>query len=298
MGQLEELQAKLDYLIALQKKQSEPLKQIYLFDWLDEYWRVYKQARVSSTRAYEIESVIRLHIKPNIENRLMIEYLPMDIEEAIFKVENGRTRETAYQIYNEAFRLARKNKFIVNNIMEDVHPVHHKRKNGRALTRKEQRKFLTIIKFNKFKDYFLFLLYSGARKSEALSVTWNDVDLQKRVIHIKGTKTATSDRYMPISTSLLHLLERLFLGRISNGRLFPFTPNQVAKAFQRLQCQYNLEFTLHSLRHTFATRCLESGVSIRVVQKWLGHSRLDTTAKTYVHILSSFEIAEAEKVKI
>jgi len=298
MSQIEELQAKLDYLIALQRKQYEPLKQIYLFDWLDEYLRVYKQARVSITRAYELECVIRLHIKSNIENKLLVDYLPMDIEEAISKVENGRTRETTYQIYNEAFRLARKNKYLVNNIMEDVQPVHHKRKNGRALTRKEQRKFLTIIKFNKYKDYYLFLLYSGARKSEALSITWEDIDLQKKVIHIKGTKTATSDRYMPISTSLLHLLERLKNGSISNGRLFPFTPNQVAKSFQRLQCEYNLQFTLHSLRHTFATRCLECGVSIRVVQKWLGHSRLDTTAKIYVHILSAFELSEAEKVKI
>jgi len=51
MTEIEELQAKLDYLIKLQKKQCEPIKEIYLYDWLNDYWRIYKQNRVSKSRA-------------------------------------------------------------------------------------------------------------------------------------------------------------------------------------------------------------------------------------------------------
>ena len=119
MTEFEELQAKVDYLIALQKKQIEPIKQVYLFDWLDEYLKTYKVGRVSKSRQYEIESIIRLHIKPHIQNKLLVDYLPIDIENALNLVENGRTRETTYQVYNESFRLARKNKLLINNIMED-----------------------------------------------------------------------------------------------------------------------------------------------------------------------------------
>lgn len=58
------------------------------------------------------------------------------------------------------------------------------------------------------------------------------------------------------------------------------------------------EHKLHDLRHTFATRCIESGVSMKVVQTWLGHARLDTTASIYTHLLPDFIQSESEKIKI
>lgn len=293
MTELEELQAKVDYLIALQKKQIEPIKQVYLFDWLDEYLKTYKVGRVSKSRQYEIESIIRLHIKPHIQNKLLVDYLPIDIENALNLVENGRTRETTYQVYNESFRLARKNKLLINNIMEDIKPIHHRRQGGKALSIKEQQRFIKIISKHRYKDYYLFLLYSGCRRAEGVSIMWQDIDLSKNILHIRGTKTLGSDRYIPISSKLKQII---LDNKNASDRLFPYTTNQVTKAFQRLQKKYKLDYTLHSLRHTFATRCLESGVSIRVVQKWLGHSRIDTTSKIYTHILSSFEFDECKKL--
>lgn len=293
MTNLEELQAKLDYLISIQKKQFEPIRQITLFDWLDEYWKTYKHGRVSKTRAYELESVIRLHIKPHIENKLLAEYLPIDIENALNLVINGRTRETTYQVYAKCFRLARKNRLIISNIMDDVKVVRHNRQNGRALTKREQAKLCKIIIGNKFENYYKFLLLSGARKSEGLNITVEDINYKRNTIHIQGTKTLGSDRYIPMSKALRELVTNI---GVSRGKLFDYTPNQINKAWQRLQKQNNIKFPLHSLRHTFATRCLEQGVSIRVVQKWLGHSKLDTTAKIYVHVLSKFEYEECQKL--
>lgn len=293
MNELQELRAKLDYLIELQKKQFEPIRQINLFDWLDEYWQTYKQNRTSPSRAYELESIIRLHIKPNIENKPITQYLPIDIENALNCVVNGRTRETTYQVYNECFKLARKNKLIHLNIMEDVKPVRHIRHNGRALTKKEQKNLLKIIQGSKFENYYKFLLLTGARKSEGLNVTAEDIDFKRNTLHIRGTKTQGSDRVIPMSNSLMALVKAM---GVCKGMLFPFSANQINKAWQRLQKEFKLNYPLHSLRHTFATRCLEHGVSIRVVQKWLGHSKLETTAKVYIHVLSKFEFDECKKL--
>ena len=294
MTQIEELQAKLDYLIAMQKRQFEPVRQVTLYDWLDEYLRTYKIGRVCDSRAYEIESVIRLHIKPHVANKLLCEYLPCDIENALNCVRNSRTRETTYQVYNESFRLARKNRLVITNIMDDVKRVHHNRKKGRALSSKEQSKLLKIIQGNKFESYYKFLLLSGARKSEGLSVTAEDIDYKNNTIHIRGTKTLGSDRVIPMSKALRELVTAI---DIKHGWLFTYTQNQINKAWQRLQKAHNVNYPLHTLRHTFATRCLEQGVSIRVVQKWLGHSKIDTTAKIYTHVLSSFEREECQKLK-
>lgn len=293
MTKLEELQAKLDYLISLQKRQFEPIRQITLFEWLDEYLRTYKIGRVCDSRAYEIESVIRLHIKPHIENKLLNEYLPCDLENALNCVRNSRTRETTYQVYSESFRLARKNRLVIANVMEDVKRVHHNRKKGRALSSKEQVKLIKIIRGNKFENYFKFLLLSGARKSEGLSVSAEDIDYKNNTLHIRGTKTLGSDRVIPMSKALRELIVSL---DIKSGRLFEYTQNQINKAWQRLQKAHNINYPLHTLRHTFATRCLEQGVSIRVVQKWLGHSKIDTTAKIYTHVLSTFEREECQKL--
>ena len=53
---------------------------------------------------------------------------------------------------------------------------------------------------------------------------------------------------------------------------------------------------LHDLRHTFATRCIENGIPMKVVQQWLGHSDYQTTANIYTDILSDFELKQIYKM--
>lgn len=54
-------------------------------------------------------------------------------------------------------------------------------------------------------------------------------------------------------------------------------------------------FTIHSLRHTYATRCAENNVSRVVTQKWIGHSTVDMTESVYTHVNNDFEKDEIEK---
>ena len=53
-------------------------------------------------------------------------------------------------------------------------------------------------------------------------------------------------------------------------------------------------FTLHQLRHTFATQALNAGIPITVVSKWLGHANISVTYNTYIHVLESAEAAAVE----
>ncbi|MDD4832879.1 MAG: tyrosine-type recombinase/integrase [Clostridia bacterium] len=52
------------------------------------------------------------------------------------------------------------------------------------------------------------------------------------------------------------------------------------------------------MRHTFAKRCIEAGVSLKTVQTWLGHTSIEMTANTYSHIQREFEKTETEKINI
>ena len=53
--------------------------------------------------------------------------------------------------------------------------------------------------------------------------------------------------------------------------------------------------SIHSLRHTFATRCAEAGITAKMVQHWLGHSTLDMTLNIYTHVNADFERKETAK---
>ena len=62
--------------------------------------------------------------------------------------------------------------------------------------------------------------------------------------------------------------------------------------FKEVLTQAHLDkqgFTIHSLRHTFATRCNENGVPPKVLQKWLGHAKADMTMNVYTHCNDDFE---------
>lgn len=92
-------------------------------------------------------------------------------------------------------------------------------------------------------------------------------------------------------------------------------PNSISHCFGRLciaiEKEYNKDIpetstkyiklfegtNAHMLRHTFATRCLEAGMNIKVVSKLLGHSKIQITLDTYSHVLEQFQDEEVSKVK-
>lgn len=78
---------------------------------------------------------------------------------------------------------------------------------------------------------------------------------------------------------------------------FDYLPNFVTKSFKRVLRALKIDNAcLNCLRHTFATRCLESGINIKTVQLWLGHSSYNLTANTYSHIQKEFLQSEIEKL--
>jgi integrase len=144
-------------------------------------------------------------------------------------------------------------------------------------------------------------LFAGLRASEALGLTWENVDLDRGVIRIdqvakegvirKSTKTY-KPRVVPITGSLKPLLEDLRQYHIQtqrqNGLLLsrngvdPY--NQIQVMFGRVKEQAGItsEKGHHALRHTFATRASEKNIDLKTIQRWLGHASISTTM-IYVH---------------
>lgn len=152
-------------------------------------------------------------------------------------------------------------------------------------------------------DLVEFLAYSGMRvHSEAVWVTWEDVDWQRKEIVVRGqpeTGTKNSEiRRIPMIPDMEGLLGRLKLGL---GRVATGTIMRVGKcneALARACREIGIPgITHHDLRHLFATRCIESGVDIPTVSRWLGHKDGGALAmKTYGHLRNEHSQAMAQKV--
>jgi integrase len=188
----------------------------------------------------------------------------------------------------------------------------------RAAVRGKQISLPTIDKFNALiaemraghsrdsvncADFAAGLAFTGWRVGEARELAWRDVDFDAGEIVVRGdAETGTKNwelRRVPLIPDARALFERM---RSERGG----EPLE-AKVFRVGECQKSLDraakivgmvrITHHDLRHLFATRCIESGVDIPTVSRWLGHKDGGALAmKTYGHLRREHSITQAQKV--
>jgi integrase len=152
-------------------------------------------------------------------------------------------------------------------------------------------------------DFVRFLAYSGCRLQEAANVTWRDLDFEKGRLHVRGdpqTGTKNSEmRWVPMIPELKSMLENLRAGREDESLETPIMRvRECQKSMDRGAALVGMKrITHHDLRHLFATICIESGVDIPTVSRWLGHKDGGVLAmKTYGHLRDEHSLAQARKV--
>lgn len=170
----------------------------------------------------------------------------------------------------------------------------HKRKLPGFLFDSEIRQFLDSYDRTdplQDRDWLLFsLMYaSGLRVSEAANLKWGDMDLDERIVHIKGK--GGKERIVPFTKGLQKEFGRYKQGKTDSEYVFksrngkPITTRGIQYRMQDHADKCGLCMTVHPhmLRHSFATRLLDGGVDIRIVQELLGHSSISTT-QIYTHV--------------
>lgn len=168
------------------------------------------------------------------------------------------------------------------------------------------------------------LAYTGLRVGEALALTWDDIDFENNTINVTKNmvtvvnrdktatnnkslkklvqdtpKTASSNRVIPISNNAKTALESIWAKNSHNNLVLssangtPLDLRNISRMFDNIQDRAGIveKGTIHSLRHTFATRLIEVGTNVKVVSKLLGHADVNITYNTYVHVI------ERQKVK-
>lgn len=139
----------------------------------------------------------------------------------------------------------------------------------------------------------LMLIYScGLRLSEVINIQTKDVNVLRKSIFIKAAK-GKKDRYVTLAESVIPYLKSYkkqykpvtwLLEGVAGGR---YSKTSVQKAFRKAVeiSKVNPYSTVHTLRHSYATHCVENGFSLALIQKALGHNSIKTTER-YLHVSS------------
>lgn len=264
-------------------------------EWLDKWTELYKIGKITAG-SQKINLSLRKNYIDNKIGKLPIQKISsMQIMELLQGITASRQRQKVYTLLHDAFNKATLNKIIKENPMLTVDKPKHEQKENRALTLEEQQRFIQACKNNPCGDYFLVTLFQGLRRGETFNIETIDIDLEKETLNIcqkdskrYRLKTKGSRRTLPLFKNTKEIIIKYM---DTPGKLFSFSEVKIYKEFKIICDNAKIKnATIHTLRHTFITRCIEANIPLKVVQAWAGHTTSKMTNEVYTHINTEFNM--------
>ncbi len=156
-----------------------------------------------------------------------------------------------------------------------------------------------------FAEYLCFLMYSGARCTEALRLMWKDIDFDNEQVVFPGNIAKGETRRTDFNMNLKNLLLTMKHNAGESRYLFPsFRTDAPVTSFKKIMIEIREklkmeEFTFHLTRHFFISQCVMSGIDYLTIAKWVGHKDGGVLiGKIYGHLNAAHMKAQASKLKI
>ena len=174
------------------------------------------------------------------------------------------------------------------------------------LSSEELSRILEKLKDSFLHDVVLFAAMTGMRRGEIVNLSWNDVDMERKLIVVRSSSSYQTKsgkiRTIPMNSTVLGLLacrshsaEYVFTGKRGEKLNGNFVRGKLKAAVK--DCGLDPRLHFHSLRHTFASLLVQRGISLYHVQKLLGHSSPRVT-EIYAHLGGSELMESVEKLAI
>lgn len=281
---------------------------------ITEEWKEEKKKYVKKSTYAAYQLLIQNHIKPYFGD--LYEVNEEKVQQFVFdKLDAGLSEKTIRDIIivlKMILKFGIKNGYLEYIQIDAKFPSKQEKKDLDVLSKADQKKFMEHLRNNfTFKNLGIFIcLSTGMRIGEICGLRWCDVDIVEGVIKVRHTlqriyiiegetrhtellldtpKTANSVRDIPMSSELLKMLKSL--NKVVNENYYvisndikPIEPRTYRNYYKKLCKQLDIpELKFHGLRHSFATRCIESKADYKTVSVLLGHSNISTTLNLYVH---------------
>ena len=294
-------------------------------DWMALWLTTYKLNHIKPKTYDNYDYAIRCHIRDAIGGVKLDKIRAEDIQRFYNQLLSRNLSSSTINIVNvtlnQAFAQAVKLNLIYTNPCAAATVPKGYKKHVTAMSPDEQALLVSLCDGSTSRNFFIFLLNTGLRCGEALALTWEDINFEdksitvsKNVSTIKNrdasadaprnitvisdtTKTASGNRTIPINKHALRILSAqrdnpasdFFVFASRNGAVL--THRNISRSFTGFIKSAGLpsKYSLHTLRHTFATRLLEKGVSPKVVSDILGHKSITITLNLYSHVMPSLK---------
>ena len=304
--------------------------------WWHHWLESFKMAQLKPSSLYNYKMYYERFIKAYLGEIRLSNVKPIHCQMVLNKMsDNGNSNETISKVRSNMFsffKSAEENNLISKNpITSSVNSEGVEKKEKNILEREEQQRLLKELKKCFHYNVFAFVLQTGLRVGEVAGLKWEDIDFKNKVLyvrrnvlyigkpkkHIIGTpKTAKSIRTIPLTQTaidILHNQKRVQNEREKNkpikmetyGYVFKTSEGNFLVDSNLNDCLYRYckkanvkQVSMHCLRHTFATRCIEAGMRPKTLQKILGHSNISMTMNLYVHVSEEAIINEMKKFEL
>ena len=290
------------------------MKNYKTFEEIAKLWQSDKKQYVKKSTFAAYSLLLANHLLPSFGG--INDITEEEVQQFVFnKLNNGLSHKTIKDILivlKMILRFGAKNKMIEYRQIDIKFPTERERQKIEVLSKVNQRKIMDYITTNfTFRNLGIYIcLCAGMRIGEVCALTWNDMDVESGVIKINKTiqriyvldngsshteviidtpKSKNSIREVPMSKNLLKIIKPL--KRVVNGSFYvltndanPIEPRTYRNYYSHLMQELNIPaLKFHGLRHSFATRCIESRCDYKTVSVLLGHSNISTTLNLYVH---------------
>lgn len=291
----------------------------YVFRDLSKEWLLATRYTVKDSTYACYETLIETHFLPEFGN-MPLKYISTAFvcafsEKLKCQGLSPRTIKALLILFHNILRYGEKQGYLSLSQLEFYYPKINASPFS-LISQENLTKLITILSTDEseFSTGILLCIYTGIRVGELSGIRWEDIDFDKKLLHIRRTisriknlnytgesdkepktilmigppKSSSSIRDIPIPDFLLKKLKRI--ASAPNSYLLTgsvqkcMEPRNIQRKFQRLLQQCDIpKINIHSLRHSFATRCIEMGCDSKSLSEILGHSSVKITMDIYVH---------------
>lgn len=297
---------------------------------------LYQRNKSKESTCARYESIIRRHIIPHFGELKLNEITSSKVE--LFtreKLLNGclnkdgglspkRVRDIL-SVLKQSLIYAAERGFSVNTVKISFPRIESPKID--SLTIEEEAKLISYALNEKALAKFgmVIALYTGLRIGELCALRWNDIDFENQTLNVNKTlqriadlnqsgktkiiidkpKSKASERIIPLPQAIMLTLTLYKqMAQMENGYVLTGTqkyiePSNYYTMYQKWLQDCNIsQHSFHTLRHTFATRCIENGFDPKVLSEILGHSDVKITLSCYVHPSMEFKRSNMEKLSV
>lgn len=272
------------------KKTNISEKEVYTLEsWYNKWYKTDKLPFIREKTQSIIENCFKNHILPKL-GKYKLEKLNKDIiQNFLNNIPKSRIKEQTTSYFKSCITQAYNEQIIEWNPFNNIKRDKKIKSTKKALTIEEQEKLLKYLKANDNRCYNVVLIYlcTGCRRNEIN--TLKKENIKNNFILINGTKTENSIRYLKITSEL----QELIVNNIETIQQLPthYISKKLKSVFEKL----NIDGSIHTFRHTFATNHYYLNTPVKQLQGWLGHSTVNLTLDIYTNVDPTIDVNEEKK---